>query len=209
MTKVPRRNLPGTKRDDIGNWPILYITDLEGAFAQQEYIQMHIAKDMTNLDKICKLPERQDKAVWVFEHIRQFLIELNALVVFLTPVCTIDTCPKMSASKWEFLCAAHRQPKECCAIDYITHTLNGFTALINNSDTFPSRIRIPKSSCKYFGSIVRRLYRLFAHTYFHHRRIFDDFENQTYLCSRFVKFVSIFKLMARKSLIIPISDLNL
>jgi len=38
------------------------------------------------------------------------------------------------------------------------------------------RISIPKSSIKNLVPIVRRLYRLFSHTYFNHREIFDEFE---------------------------------
>lgn len=45
--------------------------------------------------------------------VRQFLLELNQLAVSLDSVCTADTCAKMVATKdWEFLCAAHVQPKE-------------------------------------------------------------------------------------------------
>lgn len=68
------------------------------------------------------------------------MIQLYTLVTELGEVCTLESCPKMSAGKeWEFLCAAHPKPQGCCAIDYITHTLNGFTTLLNSPDLFPSR----------------------------------------------------------------------
>ena len=38
------------------------------------------------------------------------------------------------------------------------------------------RICVPEGSVKNFQSIARRLYRIFAHAYFHHRDIFDAFE---------------------------------
>ena len=64
---------------------------------------------------------------------------MHALASILSfAVCTRESCPKMIATKDEFLCAAHPQPRECCAIDYIVHQINGFAALLN-SDFFPNR----------------------------------------------------------------------
>lgn len=36
-----------------------------------------------------------------------------------------------ATDEWLYLCAAHKAPKECCAIDYIIHTLDGTAALLN------------------------------------------------------------------------------
>lgn len=38
------------------------------------------------------------------------------------------------------------------------------------------RISVPEPSLKHFQSIARRLYRIFAHAYFHHREIYEYFE---------------------------------
>lgn len=82
---------------------------------------------------------------------------------------------------------------QCPAIDYIIHTLDGATILLNNSKYFPSRlvfyfhflffswhfnfrISVPEPSLKHFQSIARRLYRIFAHAYFHHREVYEYFE---------------------------------
>lgn len=46
------------------------------------------------------------------------------------------------------------------------------------------RISIKESSVAKLGSVCRRVYRIFSHAYFHHRTIFDEFENETYLCRR-------------------------
>jgi hypothetical protein len=79
-----------------------------------------------------------------------------------------------ATDEWLYLCAAHKTPKECCAIDYIIHTLDGTAALLNSDKYFPSRVSISESSLKYFQSIARRLYRVFSHAYFHHRDLFDQ-----------------------------------
>jgi hypothetical protein len=52
------------------------------------------------------------------------------LAVTLKDACTAETCAQMKATdEWMYLCAAHKQPQECCAIDYIVHTLDGTAGL--------------------------------------------------------------------------------
>ena len=70
----------------------------------------------------------------------------------------------------------HKETFECSAIDYMIHNLDQMTSILNNSKLFSNRLQIKSSSLKNFDSIVRRLYRFFSHTYFHHRDIFQDFE---------------------------------
>jgi Mob1/phocein family len=80
------------------------------------------------------------------------------MVVMLDEVCTAKTCPKMVVTQWEFLCAAHVKPKECCAIDYTLHTLSGFTALINNPELFPGRyVQYQCRIVVYFDNVMHEL----------------------------------------------------
>lgn len=44
-----------------------------------------------------------------------------------------------ATDQWIFLCAAHKTPKECTAIDYTRHTLDGAACLLNSNKYFPSR----------------------------------------------------------------------
>ncbi|VDN11286.1 unnamed protein product [Dibothriocephalus latus] len=153
-----RRNRPGTKQE-------------------VEYIQQLIRKDFRNVDEILSAPEGQDQGVWKYEHLRQFCMELNGLAIRLQEQCTPDTCAQMTATEqWIFLCAAHKTPKECPAIDYTRHTLDGAACLLNSNKYFPSRVTIKESSIAKLGSVCRRVYRIFSHAYYHHRAIFDEFE---------------------------------
>ena len=97
---------------------------------------------------------------------------------------------------WLYMCAAHKQTKECSAIDYMIHSIDHSTAILQNSQNFNSRVTIPASSIKHLLSIVRRLYRLFAHTYYHHKEIFLEFESEMHLCARFTHFARRFKMMS-------------
>uniref|UniRef100_A0A915CTE4 MADF domain-containing protein n=1 Tax=Ditylenchus dipsaci TaxID=166011 RepID=A0A915CTE4_9BILA len=120
-------------------------------------------------------------------------------------VCKPEACNQMTATEqWIFLCAAHRNPKECSAIDYTRHTLDGAACLLNSNRYFSSRISIKESSIAKIGSVCRRVYRIFSHAYFHHRTVFDAFENESFLCKRFTTFVIKYQLMAQEHLIVPI-----
>jgi len=64
-------------------------------------------------------------------------------------------------------------------------------------------VSIPPASAKLLIAIVRRLYRLFTHTYHHHREIFLEFESEMHLCARFTQFARRFKMMSADLFIIP------
>lgn len=136
---------------------------------------------------------------------RQFIIELNHLIVQLQGICNPSTCPNMRAGDdTMYLCASHKKPKECSAIDYMIHTLDNATSIMQSSKNFNSRVSIPLNSTKLLVSIVRRFYRLFGHTYFHHRDVFSDFESRSHLCYRFTDFVQRFEMMPAKFFTIPL-----
>ena len=81
------------------------------------------------------------------------------------------------------------------------HALDNATAMLH-SNKF-NRVAIPADSKNELYNIVRRVYRLFAHTYFHHREIFDEFENEMHLCARFTHFSKRFEMMTEENYILP------
>lgn len=172
----------------------------------QEYIQDRLRADAADLERLYEPPAggAVDPLVWQYEHLRQFVIEFGLLLVALGDECLPETCPKMTASnEWQYLCAAHRKPQDCAAIDYMTHTIDGATALLTNAKHFASRSHVPLGNAKFFQSMARRLYRIFAHVFYHHRRIFDEVEAEVHLCARFSHFVTKFKLMSPTMLLVP------
>eukprot|EP00927_Polykrikos_kofoidii_P075153 TRINITY_DN71224_c0_g1_i1.p1 TRINITY_DN71224_c0_g1~~TRINITY_DN71224_c0_g1_i1.p1 ORF type:complete len:252 (+),score=35.08 TRINITY_DN71224_c0_g1_i1:51-806(+) len=201
----PRQNLPGTQAAWMWRWSPRSMTESSGPLAYQEHIQDLIRQDATDAERIAELPNGDvDPLVWQYEHFRQFVIELNLVLVVLVDECTPETCPKMTASsEWQYLCAAHRKPQDCAAIDYMTHTIDGSTALLTNVKHFGCRSEVPTSNLKFFQSMARRLYRIFAHVYFHHRAVFDRIESELHLCARFSHFVMRFKLMSPSMLLVP------
>lgn len=201
---VLRRNNRGCRSEEFYNWPDQPFEDMESPLAVQQYIQQLIRRDPSKIDDILQEPEGQDLGAWKIEHLRIFCMQLNKLAAKLQECCGPETCFQMTATEqWIFLCAAHKQPNECSAIDYTRHTLDGAASLINNNKYFPSRVTIKESSVAKLGSVCRRLYRIFSHAYYHHNQVFDEFEQETHLCERFTRFVSIYGLMSRDSLIVP------
>ncbi|KAJ0391761.1 hypothetical protein P43SY_002454 [Pythium insidiosum] len=211
MATTVGKNLPGTRNEEFFAWETKgagpKTGDAGGPFEVEQLIQRLIRTDPTNLAKIYTVPDDQDTYLWQYEHLRQIMKELNVLVAKLDGVCTRESCVVMKATDdWVFLCAAHKAPKECCAFEYIIHTMDNVNTLLTSSRVFPSRVSITSNATQYFQSVARRLYRIFSHTYFHHPEVFREFEDETNLCHRFVHFAVNFCLIPKTLLIIP--DMN-
>lgn len=202
---IIRRNSKGIKSGEFCSWPDQPFEEMDSTVAVQQLIQQSIRNDPSRVDDILTPPDGQEEGAWKYEHLRQFCMELNKLAVKLQGECNPSTCSQMTATEqWIFLCAAHKTPKECPAIDYTRHTLDGAACLLNSNKYFPSRVTIKESSVTKLGSVCRRVYRIFSHAFFHHRSIFDDFETKSFLCKRFTLFVIKYNLMSKDNLIVPI-----
>uniref|UniRef100_A0A7S0RCT4 Mob1/phocein n=1 Tax=Pyramimonas obovata TaxID=1411642 RepID=A0A7S0RCT4_9CHLO len=200
------RDRRGCRSENLRDWPILPREEFTGPLGAHAYIQQCIRIDPANVEHICECDNSMwDEGLWQLEHLRQVALELSGLVVLLLDVCTKEKCPQMKASdEWVFLCAAHRLPQECCAIDYIAHTLEGTTAVLNSNRWLPARgTPPPPESEKVFKSIARRLHRIFAHVFFHHMHIFQLFEDQHHLCQRFLHLIKRYHWIKPHQLIIP------
>ncbi|WAR51647.1 hypothetical protein PtB15_1B83 [Puccinia triticina] len=187
--------------------PSSLLASLESPFQLQEYIAHLVRADPHAVARIIKLPSPHvQREVWIYEQLRRLAHDLgHPLVSALQADCNRAKCPEMKAGEWLYLCAAHAtaNENECCAIDYIVHTLDGATALLNSARYFPSRLQIPASSIKHFTSIARRLYRILAHAWFHHRELFEECEMETSLYARFLALTDEFGLIAEDLLVIP------
>ncbi|KAJ7790109.1 Mob1/phocein [Mycena olivaceomarginata] len=201
------------------------------AFQLQEYISLLIRLDVHDVDAIVSIPGRAaakqkekekeadsaedakektatvDEACWKYEQLRRLAQDLShPLITSLQQVCTRTTCPEMKAGEWLYLCVAHGNDgamEQCCAIDYILHTLDSATALLNSPRAFPSRLQIPPASHRHFTSLARRLGRIFAHAYFHHREEFEQAEAESSLYARFLALTERFDLVPADFLVIP------
>ncbi|KAJ1789111.1 MOB member 4, phocein [Coemansia sp. RSA 2399] len=107
----------------------------------------------------------------------------------------------MRANDATFYCAGHGHPRPCSAIGYSVHTIDYAVHQLGSSSV--GAADMTEMSMKHFQSMVRRLYRIFAHTYFHHRDMFEQQESATYLYSRFVRLARKYELTPESLIIIP------
>ncbi|KAJ3740100.1 Mob1/phocein [Lentinula detonsa] len=216
-----------------GEQPLPALSSLDSAFQLQEYISLVIRRDVHNVDKIVSIPSVSgkedgkgvDENCWIYEQLRRLAQDLtHPLITALQTECTRQTCPEMKAGEWLYLCVAHGNEstshssstssdgaiaggvmimEPCCAIDYILHTIDSATALLNSPRAFPSRLSIPTPSVRHFSSLARRLGRVFAHAYFHHRELFEQAEAESSLYRRFEEMVGRWALVPKEFLVIP------
>ncbi|KJA17426.1 hypothetical protein HYPSUDRAFT_57754 [Hypholoma sublateritium FD-334 SS-4] len=232
MTAAIQRPLRGSRISTfypVKDLPSL--ASLDSAFQLQEYISLLIRFDVHDVDRIVSLPgssakDKQesaehggslkeaerlevsvDEACWIYEQLRRLAQDLShPLITTLQQECTRASCPEMKAGEWLYLCVAHGNDgamEQCCAIDYILHTVDSATALLNSPRTFPSRLQIPQTSHRHFASLARRLGRIFAHAYFHHREAFEQAEAESSLYARFLALTARFDLVPAEFLVIP------
>ena len=183
-------------------WEPQEFSEMEGPLAVQEYIQQMIRMDSSEVDTIITIPKGCDKNVWVCEHIRQLVLELNLFVTQLKSYCTPNICPLMRVNSESYRCVVKNELKECSAIEYMIHNLNHAISALQNEKTYSSRLSVSDSTLKSFEPIMRRLYRIFAHAWVYHREFFEEFENEMHLCERFTLFCKKYQIMPESSFLI-------
>ncbi|WWD21494.1 hypothetical protein CI109_105980 [Kwoniella shandongensis] len=203
----------GTKLADIPTPAVPSLSSLNGPFQLAEYLALKIRHDPHDVKGLVEIPtgdgsvggKAPERDVWIYEHLRRIPIDLTPFLTSLLPICTRESCPQMKADEWLYLCVAHGGggTEECCAVDYILHTVDSTTALLNSSKNFPSRMQIPSASLTHFPSLFRRLSRIFSHAYFHHREAFSLAESETSLYARFVGLCERYDLVGPGLLVIP------
>ena len=132
-----------------------------------------------------------------FEIMKEIIVSVERVIYKLEKICTPEECPKMIASdEWHFLCAPHAdKPRDCAAIDYMKHTVDSTCSLLLAIGSGDS-VNFPKQ----FPSIIRRLYRIYGHIYFHHNRIFEE---EFASAARFYFFLKKSGLFKQDMMIIP------
>lgn len=163
--------------------------------------------------QLAEPPEGVDRALWLYELCRFLTMKVNNLIVAFfaeNPPCSIQTCPEMQASEWQYLCAVHDPPKTCCAIDYCCHTLDWATNILTSPKHFPSRLTLgseasggPQASMRHLINIFRRVYRIFAHAWFKHREVFWQVEGNEGLYIFFKTVCDVYHLMPEDSYTVP------
>ena len=199
--RTKKRVYFGQKRDEVFKYEATAISEKFTLFAMSEYIKELITSDYTNIERIIDVPRDVDGADGRLQFLvcsmKILLIEVGLFVVYLSPQCNQKNCSKMQATtKFRYRCSAHRKPKDCNSIQYMVHTLDLFTEKMSSPQYIYSNEKIPeKKAKKDMGDLCRRVYRIFAHSFFHHQQLFDHYEATHLLCTRFILFFRKYQLV--------------
>ncbi|GJJ07599.1 hypothetical protein Clacol_001802 [Clathrus columnatus] len=111
-----------------------------------------------NLRLAVQLPEGEDLNEWLAVH----------------KFCTREECPIMSAGpRYEYLWEdgiKYKRPTKLAAPDYVDALMNWAQSLLDDENVFPNKIGVPfpKTFRDTVRTIVRRLFRVYAHLYSNH-----------------------------------------
>ncbi|KAG2381290.1 hypothetical protein C9374_006279 [Naegleria lovaniensis] len=208
--------------------------DFDNPLVVQEIIQKQIRKSSKKVKRIISIPKvggkgeegdgdentsssgepAVDKDVWIYEHMRQFMLEINLFILAHKDVCTKETQPEMKISssmlnnpnsneELMYLCPVFSPPESVPAIDYMVHIHTQSTSVLNDPKLFPSRTSISKKAMKEIKTLCRRVYRIFAFSFYVHPEEFIAFEKKTHLAERFQRFLKKYDMMSSKDFLIP------
>ena len=101
----------------------------------------------------------------------------------------------MNADTFTFLCASHDSPKACSALNYSLHTTDWAIETL-------LKLKPREDNGAVLANVTKRLYRIYAHAWFEHKQMFQEFEQDEGAVERFEKLANEFDLMECEAYII-------
>jgi len=139
-----------------------------------------------NMKDAVKLDPGSDKNEWIFMHTVEVFNSVrmvyNLFAEEASGCCTSTTCPKMNAAAPKgdtvYLWADDnaRRPQDMSAPDYITKLFDWVTEKIKDESVFPANSNYGKDFLPTVCTILKRLFRVYAHIFFKHRDVLKQYE---------------------------------
>lgn len=145
---------------------------------------------------VISLPDGVETNEWIAVHIFDFYNQTNMIYAELYEKCTKQTCPVMTAGpKFRFLWADGEKittPVKCSAPEYVDYLMEWVQTKLDDHELFHQQ---PEASyvdnfmqeCK---TIFKRLFRVYAHVYYHHFKELEELGSSQYLNLSFSHFVT-------------------
>ncbi|KFV09150.1 MOB kinase activator 1A, partial [Tauraco erythrolophus] len=175
-----------------------------------------------NLRQAVMLPEGEDLNEWIAVNTVDFFNQINMLYGTITEFCTEVSCPVMSAGpRYEYHWADGtniKKPIKCSAPKYIDYLMTAGTSCSGTSDQTKRLIRarwcvpgvpFPKNFMSVAKTILKRLFRVYAHIYHQHFDSVMRLQEEAHLNTsfkHFIFFVQEFNLIDRRELA-PLQEL--
>jgi len=148
-----------------------------------------------NLRLAVLLPEGEDLNEWVAVNTVDFFNQINMLYGTITEFCTEESCPVMSAGpKYEYHWAdgqTVKKPIKCSAPKYIDYLMTWVQDQLDDEALFPSKIGVPfpKNFLASAKTILKRLFRVYAHIYHQHFSEVVHLREEAHLNTSFKHFI--------------------
>ncbi|KAK2713242.1 MOB kinase activator-like 1 [Artemia franciscana] len=162
-----------------------------------------------NLRLAVALPDGEDLNEWIAVNTVDFFNQINMLYGTITEYCTEESCTVMSAGpKYEYHWAdgqTVKKPIKCSAPKYIDYLMTWVQDQLDDETLFPSKIGVPfpKNFLSIAKTILKRLFRVYAHIYHQHFSRIVDLGEEAHLNTsfkHFIFFVDEFSLIDRREL---------
>lgn len=160
------------------------------------------------LAQAVKLPRDEDLNEWLAVHVVDFYNQINMLYGTITEFCSQATCPRMIATQeyeylWQDPTLGSSKPRSMSAPEYVENLMSWIQQFFDDDKIFPTKVGQPFPL--QFGALVKtmmkRMFRIYAHIYCHHFDEITELGLQTHLntsLKHFVLFVDEFDLVQQK-----------
>ncbi|KAK3524542.1 hypothetical protein QTP70_029857 [Hemibagrus guttatus] len=148
-----------------------------------------------NLRMAVMLPDGEDLNEWVAVNTVDFFNQINMLYGTITDFCSEDSCTVMSAGpKYEYHWADGtniKKPIKCSAPKYIDYLMTWVQDQLDDETLFPSKIGVPfpKNFMSVAKTILKRLFRVYAHIYHQHFDSVMQLQEEAHLNTSFKHFI--------------------
>jgi MOB kinase activator 1 len=142
-----------------------------------------------------KLPAGENLNDWLAVSVVDFFNQLSCLFAPVAEFCTPKTCPEMTAGPgfkyaWQDS-EKYKKPTMLPANEYITNVMLWTEKYVNDEKIFPSdpSVPFPGDFQEIAKNIFKRLFRIYAHIYHHHRENIRSIGAEAHLNTSFRHFV--------------------
>ncbi len=160
-----------------------------------------------SLSQAVLLPEGEDKNEWLAVHVVDFYNQINMLYGSITEFCSPITCPRMTATaEYEYLwqesgMSRDKKPIPTSAPEYVDKLMTWIQQFLDDENVFPTKMGAPFPAQfePLVKTIMKRLFRVYAHIYCHHFDQITELGLQPHLntsLKHFVLFTKQFQLVS-------------
>ncbi|KAH6927734.1 hypothetical protein HPB50_007636 [Hyalomma asiaticum] len=148
-----------------------------------------------NLREAVRLPEGIDLNEWVAVNTMDLFNQVSMIYGTVADFCTETSCAVMLAGpKYEYRWAdghTHKRPVRCSAPEYIDCLFSWAQNHLEDEVLFPSKVGVPfpENFLPVVKTILRRLFRVYAHVYHQHFREVVWMKEEAHLNTSFKHFI--------------------